>query len=144
RTVLLDSLSVALERHMDVDGRITELVRACVPTLADFALAEVPSDERRQASVAFACASDADQKSLGPFLPLHDGSRGDDERRGRLERAVTRASWLECVPETFGERVWKRIEPDAMIVFPLRLQGRRIGRLVLVRSRGGTYTDEEF
>jgi CheY-like chemotaxis protein/serine phosphatase RsbU (regulator of sigma subunit)/anti-sigma regulatory factor (Ser/Thr protein kinase) len=144
RTVLLDSLSVALERHMDIDGRITELVRACVPTLAEFALAELAPAERRRASVAFACASDADQKSLVPFVPLHDGSRGDEERRGRLETSVTRESWLESVPETFGERVWKRIEPSSMIVFPLRLQGRRLGRLVLVRSRGATYTDEEF
>jgi serine phosphatase RsbU (regulator of sigma subunit)/anti-sigma regulatory factor (Ser/Thr protein kinase)/CheY-like chemotaxis protein len=144
RTVLLDSLSVSLERHMDVDGRITELVRGCVPTLADFALAELPSDERRRASVAFACASDADRRSLMPFLPLHDGSRGADERRGRLETAITQESWLECVPETFGERVWKRIAPTSMIVFPLRLHGRRLGRLVLVRSRGAAYNDEEF
>ena len=31
-----------------------------------------------------------------------------------------------------------------MIVFPLQLHGRRLGRLVLVRSHGAAYSDEEF
>jgi serine phosphatase RsbU (regulator of sigma subunit)/CheY-like chemotaxis protein/anti-sigma regulatory factor (Ser/Thr protein kinase) len=142
RALLLDSVSVALEQRTDTEGRIEKLVQSCVPELAQVAYAEVFPAEQSQAAYAVACADARELAVLRGLLPLpRHPSPPPRDRRGRLAARLTREAWLETVPGAIGEHVWTAFEPGAMIVVPLRLHKRRLGRLVLARSE---YGDDEL
>jgi CheY-like chemotaxis protein/anti-sigma regulatory factor (Ser/Thr protein kinase) len=148
RAELLDSLTLGLERRTDVEGRLRELVDACVRELAEFAVAELRLDDDRRSTMAFALAGGDAGEALASFLPLEPGGALTHEEegwRGRLERDLGHEEWLEVVPDVFGERVWQQLDPGSLITFPLRLGGHRLGRLVLVRGRSAEpYGDDEL
>jgi DNA-binding response OmpR family regulator/serine phosphatase RsbU (regulator of sigma subunit)/anti-sigma regulatory factor (Ser/Thr protein kinase) len=138
RTALLDSLSLALEQRTDTDGRTATLVRSCVPELAELAIADIVRENQRPPATVLACSSKVEQTVLEGLLPIAGdrppATRGAD-RRGRLVAELTHDEWLETVTGALGEHTWLALHPGSMIVVPLRLHRRQLGRLVLMRSR---------
>jgi serine phosphatase RsbU (regulator of sigma subunit)/CheY-like chemotaxis protein/anti-sigma regulatory factor (Ser/Thr protein kinase) len=143
RTALLDSLSLALERRTDTEGRTETLVRSCVPDLADLAIADVVRDDRLPPATALACSNKVERDVLEGLLPIAGDRAPAADRRGRLVPELTREAWLETVPGALGEHTWLSLDPGSMMVVPLRLHRRLLGRLVLMRSRAANPFGEE-
>jgi serine phosphatase RsbU (regulator of sigma subunit)/CheY-like chemotaxis protein/anti-sigma regulatory factor (Ser/Thr protein kinase) len=144
RALLLDSLSLAMEQRTDTEGRIEKLVEACVPDLAQVAYAEVFAGEQSQAAHAIGCSDPHEQEVLRSLLPVSEDDsppHAGQERRGRLVASLTREAWLQTLRGAIGEHVWTAFAPEAMIVVPLRLHKRLLGRLVLLRA---AYGDDEL
>jgi CheY-like chemotaxis protein/serine phosphatase RsbU (regulator of sigma subunit)/anti-sigma regulatory factor (Ser/Thr protein kinase) len=145
RATMLDSIAAALERRTDIAGRADQLVRSCVERFADFALVEI-AGEGISASAALASSRPEEADELRELLrpPIAPRPRDEPHQRIRAERQLTRDAWLALVPGMLGERAWDQLSPTAALVVPLRLEGRRLGRLTLARSRGaGPYDVEE-
>jgi CheY-like chemotaxis protein/serine phosphatase RsbU (regulator of sigma subunit)/anti-sigma regulatory factor (Ser/Thr protein kinase) len=146
RASLLAAVSLALERRSDIPGRIDQLVRSCVPALGELALAQVFAGEGRpRTAVALACASPADDEALRELLSAHPEppAGGIVDEQGHIESQADRAAWLDILPGLMGESVWARLAPESLIVVPLMLQGRQLGRLTLARSASDDPFGEE-
>ncbi|HLX78353.1 MAG TPA: response regulator, partial [Acidimicrobiales bacterium] len=133
RTALLASLSTALEQRTDVRGRIEQLVRSCVPAFAEFAVAESFGPDGT--TVAVAAANPREQRAFRELLPhggrlrptiAETGATGTDPL---VESPVSRSVWVSALPSMLAEASWERLQPSALIVVPLMLEGRPLGRL---------------
>jgi serine phosphatase RsbU (regulator of sigma subunit)/CheY-like chemotaxis protein/anti-sigma regulatory factor (Ser/Thr protein kinase) len=135
RTAILDSLSLALERRTDIAGRAEQLVRSCVQTFADFALAEI-STPGSVPTRALACVDPRDASELlGLARPDGRSTESGTPEHGHTHPQLTAEDWLALVPGPLGERAWDRLAPKSVVEVPLRLEGRNLGRLTLARSR---------
>jgi CheY-like chemotaxis protein/serine phosphatase RsbU (regulator of sigma subunit)/anti-sigma regulatory factor (Ser/Thr protein kinase) len=149
RTSLLAATSGALEQRTDVRGRLEQLVCSCVPAFAELAVVESFGPDGT--TVALAAANASQQNALYERLKHAENVVPTDARRrmswdgGHLEAQATRDSWLAVMPAALAEFTWERLEPTSLIVVPLVLEDRRLGRLMLARCEAGaSYGAEDF
>ena len=78
-----------------------------------------------RAPVAFALRVGRRPRRARPVPAAHDGVACGDDELARAARARGRRGrgWLEVVPETFGERVWKRARPGVADLVPAPARG---------------------
>jgi CheY-like chemotaxis protein/anti-sigma regulatory factor (Ser/Thr protein kinase) len=142
-------VAAALEKRLDVKGRVGQLAHTCVPELGDVALVQLiePDGVVEVAAVATRGAHDDTLRNLvgtrsnlsafGPWV--------FEAPRGRLVEPVTPDSWRELGLGNEGDLLCERLQLRSMIVVPLSLGRRSLGVLVVcATSRDESYGDEEL
>ncbi len=149
RSRLLASASDALEKRLDVRGRVGRLAQACISELGDFALVQLiePDGVVELAAMAVRGAPDDSLRRLVGTRsnPPAFGSWVFDAPRARLFDSVTPDTWAELGLGNEGDTLCEQLQPECLIAAPLALGRRAVGVLVVGVGPGSApYGEEEL
>jgi serine/threonine-protein kinase RsbW len=150
RARFLAAATAALEKRLDVAGRVQQLARVCVSELADLAFVALREEDDGGLEVAAVAHENKERAATlaelrGRAMPTSSlGTWVIDEPEARLFAEVTEQTWTELGLADDGALL-DQLAPRCLIAAPLVLRGRTLGVIVLGRSRRGRdYEDEEL
>ena len=139
RDRFLATAATALEKRLDVQGRLDELAAVCVPEIADVALVGLRRDDGAMQLAAFALANVEHHDALRDLLlarpaPGILGTASAESAEPRLLVAANGDTWTELGVSPEAARVLARLEPSSLISAPIVLRGEPLALLVLCMS----------
>ena len=139
--------SGALEKRLDVRGRVGRLAQACISELGDFALVQLiePDGVVELAAMAVRGAPDDSLRRLVGTRsnPPAFGSWVFDAPRARLFDSVTPDTWAELGLGNEGDTLVRAAAAGGLIAAPLALGRRAVGVLVVGVGPGSAHYGEE-
>ena len=139
RDRFLATAATALEKRLDVQGRLDELAAVCVPELADFVLVGLRGEEGAMQLAAFAHGDREREDALRDLLasrPARDilDSSLSQPPEARLLAETNGAAWSDFGMSRETAHVLDLLEPRSLITAPVVLRGEPLAQLVVGMS----------